>query len=120
MADQEIDKLARELADELYNNDKTYNSILWWHNEPKERKAEELVYTLHFLLRSHCIVEKSKLIEKRAAAMEHVKYVDNIKGSALWEQTAKQHEYGKVFGVVEIIDELLGSQLGKEVEKCQN
>lgn len=61
MTDTEITALARELAEELYNDDKSYNTILWWCEEPKERKAEELEYTLRFLFRRYCLVEKEKL-----------------------------------------------------------
>lgn len=73
MNDAEITALARELADSLYNDDKAYNSILWWGEEPKERKAEELEHTLRFMLRRYCLVEKSKLQELKIAhrAKEH-------------------------------------------------
>lgn len=58
---EQITALARELADSLYNDDKAYNTILWWCEEPKERKAEELECTIRFLLRRFCLVEKSKV-----------------------------------------------------------
>lgn len=63
MNDDQITALAHELAEKLYNDDNSYNAILWWHEEPKERKAEELEYTLRFLLRRFCLVEKSKICE---------------------------------------------------------
>lgn len=68
MEEKEITLLARELAADLYNDDKAYNTILWWGEEPKERKAEELEYTLCFLLRRYCLVEKRKLIEEYKSA----------------------------------------------------
>lgn len=68
MDNEQITALARELADELYNNDSSYRKILWWCEEPKERKAEELEYTLRFLLCRYCLVEKSKLIEEYKSA----------------------------------------------------
>lgn len=105
MTDKEIDKLARELADELYNDDKTYNSILWWCEEPKERKAEELVHTLHILLRSHCIVEKSKV--EHEAATSHYTDDDADIASIVSGQMLK-----RLFG-----DNIFGSQLGKEAKK---
>lgn len=63
MTPEEITALARELANDLYNDDRAYNSILWWCEEPKERKAKELEHTLRFLLRRFCLVEKDKLQE---------------------------------------------------------
>ena len=63
MTDEQMTALARELAERLYNDDKSYRAILWWCNEPKEEKARELEYTLRFLLEDYCIVEKSKLEE---------------------------------------------------------
>lgn len=61
MTDHEITALARELANDLYNDDKAYNSILWWGEEPKERKAEELKYALRFLLRRYYLADKTKV-----------------------------------------------------------
>lgn len=62
MKEEEITALARELADELYNDDSSYRKILWWCEEPKERKSEELEYTLRFLLRRYCLVEKEAVL----------------------------------------------------------
>jgi hypothetical protein len=63
MTDEQITALARELADKLYNDDSSYNSILWWCEEPKERKAKELKHTLRFLSERFCLVEKSVIKE---------------------------------------------------------
>lgn len=82
MTDQEITSLARELADSLYNDDKTYNSILWWGEEPKERKGEELEHTLRFLLHRYCLVEKEKL--KRVMALHIEKSNKVTKGGKVW------------------------------------
>lgn len=107
MTEEEIEKLARELADELYNDDKTYNSILWWCEEPKERKAEELVHTLHFLLRSHCIVPKSKVMKE---------YEFNHQ-AAIGEAIRTGDMANKYILKRDLLDELFGSQLGKEAKE---
>ena len=73
MDNNQITALARELAEELYNDDKSYNTILWWCKEPKERKAEELEYTLRFLLRRYCLVEKVQLIAHYNMAKANIK-----------------------------------------------
>lgn len=97
MDEKEITSLARELSDSLYNDDKAYNSILWWGEEPKERKAEELEHTLRHLLRRFCLVEKEKL---RAIRWRKVYSADDVRSKfteeclidALFPEIAKEVE----------------------------
>lgn len=65
MTQDQINALARELAERLYNDDKSYRAILWWCDNPKEEKARELEYALRFLLENYCIVEKSELVAEK-------------------------------------------------------
>lgn len=74
MTPNQIAALARELADTLYNDYRSYNSTLWWYEKPKERKAEELKYTLHFLLQRYCLVEKEVVRTTYQQAMEQGKH----------------------------------------------
>lgn len=74
MTPEQITAIARELADTLYNDYRSYNSTLWWHEKPKERKAEELKYTLRFLLRRFCLVEKEVVRTTYQQAMEQGKH----------------------------------------------
>lgn len=98
--DQKITSLARELANELYNDDRAYNSIIWWGEEPKERKAEELEHTLRFLLRRYCLVEKSKI--KEVWSMITDVYLD--------------HGHITYDGARYLFNEVLFPEIGKEVE----
>lgn len=114
MTEEEIEKLARDLADELYNDDKTYNSILWWCEEPKERKAEELVHTLHFLLRSHYIVPKERIKEYYDDVCEDIAA---YKGEGLYGLLAADPTMcERAKGQKQMLHRLFGSQLGKEAE----
>ena len=61
MTDEDIKKIAAEIANILYNEDRTYNHHLWWSVEPKERKAEEVEDIINVILRDYCIVEKEKV-----------------------------------------------------------
>lgn len=63
MTTEEIKELATEVAAILYNEDKTYNSHLWWSIDPKERKADELEDTIAVILRKHCIISRDKANE---------------------------------------------------------
>ena len=60
---EEIKKIAAEIAEVLYNEDKFYNHHLWWNEEPKECKAKEVEDVINVILRDYCIVPKSKLKE---------------------------------------------------------
>ena len=57
---EEIKSIATEIADTLYNEDRTYNHHLWWSVEPKERKAEEVEDIINVILRDYCIVPKAR------------------------------------------------------------
>lgn len=61
MTDNEIKDLAMEVAKTLYGDDSSYDGILWWCDEPKERKTEEIEMVLKVLLRNHCINSKEKV-----------------------------------------------------------
>ncbi|MDE6536080.1 MAG: hypothetical protein K2K82_08760 [Muribaculaceae bacterium] len=77
---EEIKKIAAEIADTLYNEDRTYNHHLWWSVEPKERKAEEVDDIINVILRNYCIVPKSKVQREYkksySAAFEHTTCLD--------------------------------------------
>lgn len=60
---EEIKKIAAEIAEVLYNEDKFYNHHLWWSEEPKECKAKEVEDVFNVILRDYCIVPKSKVRE---------------------------------------------------------
>ena len=74
MKESEITALARELSDSLYNDDTAYNTILWWGEEPQERKAEELEHALRFLLSRYCLVEKKVVNNTYQKAIEQGKH----------------------------------------------
>lgn len=74
MTEEQITALARELSDSLYNDDKAYNTILWWGEEPQERKAEELEHTLRFLLSRYCLVEKKVINNTYQKTIEQGKH----------------------------------------------
>lgn len=107
MTNEEIAALARELAEELYNDDRAYNSILWWGEEPKERKAEELEHTLRFLLRRYCLVEKEAVRKEYRKATAHVAEAIKSKNS-LSESCGK----GRRFAI-----HFLFPEIAKEVEE---
>lgn len=89
MNDLEVTALARELADELYNDDRAYNSILWWYEEPKERKAEELEHTLRFLLRRYALVDKENVRKWIGAKLQLPKIRERV---LICERVANQYK----------------------------
>ena len=101
MTDNAIKSLAKELANKLYNDNKSYNTILWWGNEPKEHKAEELEHTLQFLLQDYCIVEKNKAANLCRLTLEHGDSVD----------------YGLIDGLVDIVCDIFSEQYHQEADK---
>lgn len=105
MTDQEITAIARELADYLYNDDESYNSILWWGEEPKERKAEELEHTLRFLLRRYCLVEKEAVRKEYEDSYRQYLAAGNAR------PLRQQYFFGRCFAL-----EHLFPDLGKEVK----
>ena len=60
MTEEEIKSIATEIANTLYNEDKSYNHHLWWSEEPKERKAEEVEDVIDVLLRDYHIIPKDQ------------------------------------------------------------
>ncbi|WP_438589615.1 hypothetical protein [Duncaniella freteri] len=101
MNTEEIKELATEVAAILYNEDKTYNSHLWWSVDPKERKAEELEDTIAVILRDHCIVPKAKAQELCRLTLEH----------------GNSEDFGLIDGLVDIVCDMFEDEYHQEAEK---
>ena len=101
MNTEEIKALATEVAAILYNEDKTYNSHLWWSVDPKERKAEELEDTIAVILRDHCIVPKAKAQELCRLTLEH----------------GDSEDFGLIDGLVDIVCDMFEDEYHQEAEK---
>ena len=97
MTDEDLRKVAIEIAQYLYNDDKAYNSILWWCNKPKERKAEELEIILKFLLEKFCIVEKKKVRS----------FYKVFKSNTFLEEPTKSFSEGNMNAIEEIFEKEL-------------
>ena len=110
MTDKEIKEIATEIANALYNEDRTYNHHLWWSVEPKERKAEEVEDIINVILRDYCIVPK-ELIRKE---YDKAQKTHDIYTSATcindMESRAIDHAEGRMCE----LNTLFGSQLFEE------
>ena len=82
---EEIKKIAAEIAEVLYNEDKFYNHHLWWNEEPKECKAKEVEDVINVILRDYCIVPKSELRKVQKEVNRSFQDGDKISESE-WER----------------------------------
>ena len=95
MTEEEIKKIAAEIADTLYNEDRTYNHHLWWSVEPKERKTEEIEDIINIILRDHCIVPKVEIINQHAWYMQRMKEVSSNRQMNRGKALALETLFGK-------------------------
>ena len=95
MADEEIKKIAAEIAETLYNEDRTYNHHLWWSVEPKERKAEEAEDIINVILRDYCIVPKVEILNQHAWYMQRMKEVSSNRQMNRGKAIALETLFGK-------------------------
>ena len=92
---EEIKKIAAEIADTLYNEDRTYNHHLWWSVEPKERKTEEIEDIINIILRDHCIVPKVEILNQHAWYMQRMKEVSSNRQMNRGKAIALETLFGK-------------------------
>ena len=95
MTEEEIKKIAAEIADTLYNEDRTYNHHLWWSVEPKERKTEEIEDIINIILRDHCIVPKVEILNQHAWYMQRMKEVSSNRQMNRGKAIALETLFGK-------------------------
>lgn len=95
MTEEEIKKIAAEIADTLYNEDRTYNHHLWWSVEPKERKTEEIEDIINIILRDHCIVPKVEIFNQHAWYMQRMKEVSSNRQMNQGKAIALETLFGK-------------------------
>ena len=95
MTEEEIKKIAAEIADTLYNEDRTYNHHLWWSVEPKERKTEEIEDIINIILRDQCIVPKVEILNQHAWYMQRMKEVSSNRQMNRGKAIALETLFGK-------------------------
>ena len=101
MNTEEIKELATEVAAIPYNEDKTYNSHLWWSVDPKERKADELEDIISIILRDYCIIPKCLVRKLCQLTLKHEK--DSV--------------FGIVSGLTDIVSDMFEDEYHQEAEK---
>ena len=106
MTDEEIRKLARYAAENLYKGYKEKNISLM---------EDEFRMLISFILKEHCIVEKSVIKDD---------YADIKKAVAEWEASElterdNYFEYGRVFGNKEVLESYFSKDdlIREEAEK---
>lgn len=118
ITDEQITDLAHELADKLYNDDSSYNSTLWWCEEPKERKAKELKHTLRFLSERFCLVEKEVVRKEYASVKDAPEECDYEGHGVTWDRVpyfSIFYDEGYECGQKELLESLF-PEIAKEVE----
>ena len=86
MTEDEIKKLARSAAEEMYKGYKEKNIALM---------EEEFKMLISFILKEHCIVEKDKILIQHAWYMQRIKEVSSNRQMNQGKAIALENLFGK-------------------------